>query len=170
MPLLSAVMDINRAQPRRMIELLKRHLPDLAGVRVAVLGLAFKPDTDDVRESPALSLIRLLLNEGAIVQAHDPVANENAQQALGESDVLFCGSRDEALAGVDAVLLVTAWGEFLDLPKKLRTMANPPLLVDGRRLIEPADVEQYEGIGLGQATAMYSVLSTQYSNLLAGRE
>jgi UDPglucose 6-dehydrogenase/GDP-mannose 6-dehydrogenase len=150
MPLLSAVMDTNRAQPRRMIELLRPHVASLAGARVAVLGLAFKPDTDDVRESPALPLIRLLLSEGAWVRAYDPIANENAKRALGEPEVVFCSELDEALAGADAALLATAWDEFRTLPDKLRGMRNPPLLVDGRRLVAPHDVERYEGIGLGR--------------------
>ena len=152
MPLLSSVLEINRGQPRRMIELLKRHIPNLEGRRVAVLGLAFKPDTDDVRESPALPLIQLLQAEGARVSAYDPVANGNARIALGQGQVgsalELCDSLEDAVRTAEAILLVTAWNEFRALPEMLRSRACPPLIVDGRRLLDPAGVERYEAIGL----------------------
>ena len=150
MRLLSAALEINRRQPQRLIELLKRHFPSLCGVRVAVLGLAFKPDTDDIRESPALTILRHLAVEEAVIQAYDPIANAATQQALGALPVQYCGSLVEALEGADAVLVVTRWQEFEQLPEKLSGLDNPPVVVDGRRMISPTSVERYEGIGGGR--------------------
>src|SRR6185295_13146068 len=82
MPLLDTVVKINEQQPRRVVELLEKHFPSLAGVRISVLGLAFKPDTDDMRESPAIPIIRDLLALGAVVSAYDPVAAESAKKVL----------------------------------------------------------------------------------------
>jgi UDPglucose 6-dehydrogenase len=147
-PLLDVVLEINRRQPHRMVDLLKRHFPSLRGTRVAVLGLAFKPDTDDVRESPAISIIRRLIEHGADVQAYDPIANRAAERAMPGAPIRYCDSLDAALADADAVLLVTRWHEFQQVPEMLRGRDPQPVLVDGRRVIDPTAVQRYEGIGL----------------------
>jgi len=147
MPILDAVMATNRGQPERMIGILERHFDTLEGLKVAVLGLAFKPDTDDMRESPAIPIVRNLRERGAVVRAHDPVANEAARRVMPEG-VEFAADLESAVEGVDAALLVTSWEQFLRLPALLGGMAAPPLLVDGRRLIDPALVKRYDGIGL----------------------
>jgi len=146
MPLLDAVIATNLAQPERMLALLGKHFASLKGVRVALLGLAFKEDTDDMRESPAITLARLLLERGAVVSGYDPVAHETARAALPAA-VTLAASLDEAVKGADALLLVTRWAEFRRLPQLLATLPKPPLLVDGRRIIEPGSVPRYEGIG-----------------------
>jgi UDPglucose 6-dehydrogenase/GDP-mannose 6-dehydrogenase len=146
MPLLDAVISTNLAQPERMLALLRKHFPSLAGVKVSLLGLAFKEDTDDMRESPAITLARLLLDEGAVVSGYDPIARETARAVLPPA-VHVLDSLDEALDGAQALMLVTRWAEFRRLPEKLSAMPRPPLLVDGRRIIEPASVPRFEGIG-----------------------
>ena len=146
MPLLDAVIATNLAQPARMLDLLARHLPSLGGKRIAILGLAFKEGTDDMRESPAIALARLLLERGATVVGYDPVARESARAALPQA-VELADSLEAALAGADAALLVTRWEEFQRLPGLLRGSARPPVLIDGRRVIDRAVVELYEGIG-----------------------
>lgn len=146
MPLLDAVIATNLAQPRRMLELLHRHFPALAGVRVALLGLAFKEDTDDMRESPAIALSQLLLQRGVQVLGYDPIARETARAALPEQ-VQLVDSLAEAVNHADALMLVTRWAEFRKLPALLAGMKSPPVLVDGRRVIEPSSVPRYEGIG-----------------------
>jgi UDPglucose 6-dehydrogenase/GDP-mannose 6-dehydrogenase len=146
MPLLDAVISTNLAQPGRMLALLDRHFPSLEGVRVALIGLAFKEDTDDMRESPSILLARLLLERGASVTGYDPVAQETAREAL-PPEVRLLGSLNEAVAQADAILLVTRWSEFRRLPALLEALPKPPLLVDGRRVIEPGSVARYEGIG-----------------------
>lgn len=147
-PLLSSVIDINRVQPQRMLSLLQRHFPSLEGVDVAVLGLAFKPETDDVRESPALPIIRGLCQRGARVRAFDPIANTSAARHLGEAPIQFAGSLDEAIDGIDAAMLVTRWRQFSELPSVLAGRRPQPVLIDGRRVIDPHSVNTYEGIGL----------------------
>jgi UDPglucose 6-dehydrogenase len=146
MPLLDAVIATNREQPERMIGLLERHFRSLADVRVSVLGLAFKEDTDDMRESPAIPIVRLLLERGARVVGHDPVAEASARAVL-PPQVSFAPTLEAAVDGADAVLLVTRWAAFARLPALLNAQARPPLLVDGRRMIDRAAYARYEGIG-----------------------
>lgn len=148
MTLLESVIRINEAQPGRLIVLLRRHFPDLNGVCVAVLGLAFKPGTDDMRESPAIPVVRELLAQGARVRAYDPQAKHEAEKVFGQVDgLVLCDTLSQALDGVQAAILVTRWDEFRRLPDMLRTMTPQPLLIDGRRLINWRDVARYEGIG-----------------------
>lgn len=146
MPLLDAVIRTNQGQPGRMIALLEKHFPSLRGVRVALLGLAFKEDTDDMRESPAIPIARLLLERGAYVVAYDPIATHAARTVL-PAGIRYTERLDQALADVDAALLITRWAEFSRLPELLAKRAHAPLLIDGRRLIDPHRVPKYEGIG-----------------------
>jgi UDPglucose 6-dehydrogenase/GDP-mannose 6-dehydrogenase len=147
MPLLSAVLAVNAGQPARILRILEKHFPSAAGLRIGVLGLSFKPDTDDLRESPSLSVIRLLLAKGATVKAYDPVAMPEARKVLGDG-VGFAASLRECLAGVDAVVLLTRWKQFEEVPALLRELPAPPLLIDGRRQLDKASVRRYDGIGL----------------------
>lgn len=146
MPLLDAVIATNKAQPSRMIGLLERHLGTLAGQRVALLGLAFKEDTDDMRESPAIPIARELLARHVDVVGYDPVARESARAAL-PVEVQLVDSLEHALQGVAAALLITRWAEFESLPALLAGRADAPLLIDGRRIIAPEAVPRYAGIG-----------------------
>ncbi len=148
MRLLEAVLDINRARPLRVIEELRGHMESFAGKSVTVLGLAFKPDTDDVRESPAFPIIERLLAEGATVTAYDPVATEPARRALGDKPVRYADSLVHALAGADAVVLVTRWREFAAVPELLNASGSKALLYDGRRMLDKASYAHYDGIGL----------------------
>jgi UDPglucose 6-dehydrogenase len=148
MPILASVIGTNAERPGKMLELLGRHFDSLAGLRVAVLGLAFKPGTDDVRESPAFPIMRMLLDAGAQVRAYDPAAVETAKRVLDDPRIAYCSGLGEAVAGADAVMLVTRWKEFLELPELLRATDPPPILIDGRRLIDKSSVSRYEGIGL----------------------
>jgi UDPglucose 6-dehydrogenase len=147
MPLLDAVIQTNQAQPARMIALLEKRFPSLRGVRVALLGLAFKEDTDDMRESPAIPIARLLVERGAHVLAYDPIAAGAARAVLPEG-IRYAETLDQAVSDVDAALLVTRWAEFKRLPELLAKQARPALLIDGRRMIEPHSVPNYDGIGL----------------------
>ena len=147
MPLLDAVIQTNQAQPLRMIALLEKHFASLRGLRVALLGLAFKEDTDDMRESPAIPIARILVERGAQVVAYDPIAGDAARAVLPPG-IRYVETLDRALADVDAALLVTRWPEFNRLPELLTKQANAPLLIDGRRMIDPHSVPQYDGIGV----------------------
>ena len=147
-PLLESVIDTNKKQPAKLVSLLTARLGDLAGKRVAVLGLAFKPGTDDVRESPAMPIIDLLLQAGAVVTAFDPIAMPEARKALN-GRVAYADSLSEAIDKADGVLLVTRWPEFKALPDLLAARNATAAFVDGRRLIDKAAVPGYAGIGLG---------------------
>jgi len=148
--LLNSVIEVNELQKRRVVNKLRKHLGSLAGRRVALLGLAFKPDTDDMREASSLVLAARLQGEGAEVVAYDPVAIDVARDVL--HGVEFRQSALEALEGADAVVLVTEWPEFakLDWSEGAGRMARP-LLVDGRNFLDPEALRgagfDYEGIG-----------------------
>jgi UDPglucose 6-dehydrogenase len=151
--LLTAVIEVNELQKRRVVGKLRAHLGSLLGKRIALLGLAFKPDTDDMREASSLVLAARLHGEGAEVVAYDPVASERAGELLGA--VEMAGSAVEALEGADAAVLVTEWSEFaeLDWEAAAARMARS-LLVDGRNFLDPERLRaagfEYEGIGKKQ--------------------
>jgi UDPglucose 6-dehydrogenase len=148
--LLTSVIEVNELQKRRVVGKLEKHLGSLIGKRIALLGLAFKPDTDDMREASSLVLSARLQGEGAEVVAYDPVAIERASEML--TTVEMAESAMAALEGADAAVLVTEWREFreLDWAAAATTMANA-LVVDGRNYLDPealvASGFEYEGIG-----------------------
>jgi len=148
MQLLEAVVQINRRQPQRIISLLDRHFPTLQGAKTAVLGLAFKPGTDDMRESPAIPVVRTLLERGAVVKAYDPVARKEAVKILGENGIQYCDTLEDALEATEAVVLMTRWPEFERLPELLERRPSPPLVIDGRRMLDKKRLARYDGIGL----------------------
>jgi UDPglucose 6-dehydrogenase/GDP-mannose 6-dehydrogenase len=153
MPLLRAVIEINRERADEVVAILRRRVPSLAGSRIAVLGLAFKPDTDDTRESPAIPIVERLLAEGAGVVVHDPVVRE-LPHALEGLPVELQPDLGLALCGAEAAVLVTRWNLYEDeLPGKLAEADPPPVLVDGRRLLSRSSVTRYDGIGLGAAAS-----------------
>jgi UDPglucose 6-dehydrogenase len=152
--LLNAVIEVNELQKRRVINKLSEQLGSLADKRIALLGLAFKPDTDDMRGASSLVMAARLQGEGATVVGYDPVAAQRARAVLPE--VEMASSSAEALEGADAAILVTEWPEFaeLDWSAAARRMTNP-LLIDGRNFLDPEKLRAagftYEGIGLGRA-------------------
>lgn len=146
--LLEAVIQTNLEQPARTVALLQKHWPSLNGVRVAVLGLSFKPETSDVRESPAFPILGELLKAGARIKAYDPVAMEEAKRAFPGGGVQYGASLEETLQDVDAVVVVTPWKEFDGVPALLRSRQPAPVFVDGRRAYDKQSIANYEGIGL----------------------
>jgi UDPglucose 6-dehydrogenase len=146
--LLNAVIEVNELQKRRVVGKLEKHLGKLRGKTVALLGLAFKPNTDDLREAPSLVLASRLLAEGAEVRAWDPVVD--ASRLL--QGVTFCDSVLDAVADVDAAVIVTEWDELRALAsEEVRQAMRRPLIVDGRNLLDPEQARAagftYEGIG-----------------------
>jgi UDPglucose 6-dehydrogenase len=148
--LLNSVIEVNELQKRRVIAKLQKHLGGLVDRQIALLGLAFKPNTDDMREASSLVLTARLQAAGARIRVYDPVAEEEARALI--RGVRFAGSVEEAVEGADAVVLVTEWPEFgeLDLGAVAAAMRGD-LLVDGRNFFDPAAVLDaglvYEGIG-----------------------
>jgi UDPglucose 6-dehydrogenase len=148
--LLSAVIEVNELQKRRIVGKLKKHIGSLQGKTIALLGLAFKPNTNDMREAPSLVLASRLLAEGARVRAWDPVAIDEARKLL--KGVEFAATIPEAVEGADAVVVVTEWDEVRELSSpEVRAAMRRPLVVDGRNFLDPDAVRAagfvYEGIG-----------------------
>jgi UDPglucose 6-dehydrogenase len=136
--ILEAVISVNNSQPLELITLLKRHIPELNGKKIGLLGLAFKPDTDDVRDSRALPVIKALLVEGAHVVGYDPMATENFRRICNE--ISFAATADEVLQ-TDAILIVTEWPEFENLDY------SGKLVIDGRRITQAKKTAcLYEGV------------------------
>jgi len=152
--LLQSLITVNELQQQRLVQkLLEYYKGDVSGRHFAVWGLAFKPDTDDIREAPALDIISGLLEKGATVTAYDPEATENAKRYFGGQEGLsFAGSSYEALEGADALLLVTEWEEFRapDLAA-VKAALKAPTVFDGRNIYDLGDMKQagfyYESIG-----------------------
>jgi len=151
--LLRAVMEINQDQRRAIVRKIRGLLEGVNGKTIGILGLAFKPNTDDTRDAPATEIIRLLQNEGASIRAYDPVAIDNARQEL-ESDIVFCSDVYEVAEGCDAIVLLTEWNEFrhLNLSRIAKAMRQP-IFVDGRNMYQPDEMAQagfvYRGVGRG---------------------
>ncbi len=147
MRILQSVMDVNEAQPAKMLDLLGRHFHDLDGVAVTMLGMAFKPETDDIRESPSLEVTEQLLARGAVVTVFDPVAHHGVVKVFGDR-VTHAEDLESAVEGAQAILLMTRWSDFERIPELLRDRPRQPVVVDGRRLLAKDSVAMYQGIGL----------------------
>ncbi len=155
--LVSSVVEVNELQMRRPVAKVQKHLGSLRGKRIALLGLAFKPGTDDMREAPSLVIAARLLAEGAEVVGWDPVAD--AASIL--HGVEFAGSAADALRGADAAILVTEWPELLDLPwAELRETMRTPVLIDGRNHLDPDTMRAlgYAYEGMGRAASPFAAL------------
>jgi UDPglucose 6-dehydrogenase len=148
--LLQAVMDINRDQRMVVIDKLRECLEELPGRVIGLFGLAFKPNTDDLREAPSLDIAKVLLAAGALVRAYDPAAMEGSRRIL--PDIEYMDGAYETAAGADAVVVVTEWNEFryLDLGRVKQSMRRP-VVIDGRNIYDPAVMRAlgftYRGIG-----------------------
>lgn len=171
--LLRAVIDINRDVRRSVVQKVRSVLGGLDGKTVGVLGLAFKPNTDDLREAPSLDIIHHLKTEGAHVKAYDPAACEKAAALL--PGVELCASAYAATEGAHVVILVTEWNEFkqLDLARVRRTMATP-LLIDGRNVYDPRQMKdlgfRYFGIGRGITDGSAADAQTAFPGVAVQRD
>lgn len=134
--IIEAVLEVNEATQKRMVEKIEKALGGTSGKTLGVLGLSFKPNTDDIRESPALPIVQALLDSGASVRAFDPEAMDGCRPLF--SDVLFCDSAYEVAGGADALIIVTEWNQFrkLDLDR-LHRLLKQPVVIDLRNLYEP---------------------------------
>ncbi|MEA2195155.1 MAG: UDPglucose 6-dehydrogenase, partial [Solirubrobacteraceae bacterium] len=155
--LLNAVIEVNELQKRRVISKLQKHLGSLVGTTIALLGLAFKPNTDDMREASSLVLSARLQADGAKVRVFDPIAEHEARSLI--QGVHFASDAMDAIEGADAVVLVTEWDEFLtlDWAQVAERMAGE-LVLDGRNALDREAVAAagltYEGIGRGTLTSL----------------
>lgn len=156
--LLRAVMDINHDQRRRVVQKLRQALGGLDGAVIGVLGLSFKPNTDDLREAPSLEVVHLLAHERAQLQAYDPVAMPAAAKVL--RGVNLCETAYEAARGADALVVVTEWNEFKQLDmRRVRDLMRRPVLLDGRNIYDPAVMRDlgFVYIGVGRAAGSRSL-------------
>lgn len=155
-PIVEATMKVNHDQPLRAVQIAEEKLNGLEGKKVAILGLAFKPDTDDMREAVSVKIIEELLQKGAIVSAHDPKALKTASLVLDDKVQLVSDKKD-CLRGSDCALLVTEWDEYKTMkPEFFRDLMRSPVLIDGRRLYDPtqfAKVLDYSAIGLDRGAS-----------------
>jgi UDPglucose 6-dehydrogenase len=147
MRVLRAVLETNEAQPNELLRIVERALGDLRAKKVGVLGLAFKPDTDDVRESPTIPLVHGLISAGAEVTIHDPVVR-TLPPGVGDLGAKLSPDLDEVLESADALVIVTQWEHYLDVPRRLAAVNPSAPLIDGRRMIERDRVRRYLGIGV----------------------
>ena len=149
--IVDAVIEVNRRQRLAMIPKIEELLGDLKGKTVAILGLAFKPETDDMREAPAIDIISGLLERGATVRAYDPVAMTEAAKVLPE--VSFAPDEYEAVTDADALVFVTEWNQFraLDM-ERVRDLMKSPRIADLRNIYDPADMRAlgFEYVGVGR--------------------
>jgi UDPglucose 6-dehydrogenase len=151
--LLNAVMEINDFQRKHVILKVRDLLGgSLEGKQIGLLGLAFKPNTDDVRDAPSLTIARSIVNQGGKVRAYDPVAMETASSEF--SAMGLCETPYEVAEGADAVIVITEWNEFKQLDMtRLRDLMKTPNLVDARNLYDPSDMQAigfvYRGMGRG---------------------
>ena len=153
MPITEAARTVNFQQRKRIVEKLRCVLKTLNGRTIGILGLAFKPNTDDIREAPSLDIIRQLVNEGARVYAHDPIAMPNAQQNLLDIQVNFVEDVYQLSYNADALVLVTEWEPYHRLElRKLAKQMKTPILIDGRNVFSPQEARSagFHYIGVGR--------------------
>src|SRR5579884_4064656 len=161
--LLRAVMEINHDQRRLVVNKLTSILGSLRGTTIGILGLAFKPNTDDMREAASIDIIRWVTSQGAEVQVYDPVAMQTGREALEREGVRmeqvhFCQDPYEVAEGVDALVIVTEWNEFKSLDMmQIRSLMRRPVLIDGRNIYEVGEMNRlgfiYRGMGRGTGPA-----------------
>jgi UDPglucose 6-dehydrogenase len=164
--LLTATMNVNQRQRNRFIEKVRRAVWNIRGKRFAVLGLAFKGGTDDVRESPAIEIVRRLTLEGALITAYDPAAMERAKHELADLEIDYANDPYEACQGADALLVLTEWRSFSELDlERVAKLLRWPMLIDGRNLFDAAAVKaaglHYHSVGRKAQETPVAVLAGQ---------
>lgn len=158
--LLKEVEKINQQRVQYFVEKIRKELWVVRGKKIALWGLAFKPNTDDVRFAPSLALISALLGEGAVVSAYDPQAMAKAKAVIPE--IKYCANAYEAASGADAILIVTEWDEFRHVDwKRLLSLVEQPLVIDGRNVFSPQDISRqgFRYVSMGRVDALPSNLT-----------
>jgi UDPglucose 6-dehydrogenase len=144
MPLLDSVEEVNKTQPLRIVEMLKERMPSLRGKTIAVLGLAFKSGTDDIREAPSLRIVPALLKAGARLKAYDPKAAENFRKEY--PGIEYCMTPRTTIEGAEACIILTEWPEIRKLTDEDFKMMNGHVILEGRRILDPEKVRSFEGV------------------------
>ena len=152
MSLVREVVSANEAQKLRVVEKLERELGNLNGKKIAILGVAFKAGTDDIRESPAIVIIDELIKRGAVINVHDPKALENAKR-IWRKNVNYFSNQYDAVKGTDALVILTEWNEYRNLDLEVLSMSlKGNLVIDARNVLDPLKVKQFklDYIGTGR--------------------
>ncbi len=155
--ILKAVENVNKRQKKKLLDKVVAYYGEnLSGRKFAVWGLAFKPETDDMREAPSIETIKGLIQRGAIVYAHDPVAMENAKRILGTEKIIYVDDPYQALQDVDGLLIITEWTQYKNIDlNKMKELMKTPAIFDGRNLFDPAAMSNagflYSSIGRNDA-------------------
>jgi UDPglucose 6-dehydrogenase len=162
--LLREVENVNKRRIEQFVEKVRKELWVIRGRKIAVWGLAFKPNTDDIRFAPSLEIVRSLIREGAEVSAYDPRATEKARAVL--PDVRYCAQPYDAAQGAEAILIVTEWEEFRQVDwQRVREVVDRPLIIDGRNALDSKLVAHsgfhYVSVGRGSMTAEGATPSQQ---------
>jgi len=151
--MMKAIIEINNNRPMRIVDLLESELKELKDRTITILGSAFKPDTDDIRASPSIDIIKILISKGSKIKLYDPVAMENTKQLLNDS-IIYSESLEDSLKGSDACILVTAWDEFKSItPDMMKNLMKTPLILDSRRFLNTKEFEgkvKFIGVRLGK--------------------
>ena len=149
--MLKAVLDVNNEQPNQILKILKNKLPNIKNSKILILGLSFKPDTDDVRESISIKIIKGLLNEEVSIYAHDPKAIKNAKKIIGNnSGVQFIKNWEKNIKIYDIVLLLTNWDQYKSLKKYSRSLEKK-IIFDARRFFEYDDFPYSTYLSIGRS-------------------
>ena len=151
--LLKATLDINMNQPIRFVNRLREALGGVEGKTIGMLGLAFKPNTDDMRDAKSLEIIGELLSDGASVKAYDPIAADNCRMSY--PDITYCENAYQVAEGASALLLITEWNEFRFLNmERIRDAMERPVLFDGRNMYDPLRMKRlgFEYFSIGRLT------------------
>lgn len=161
MKIVKAAIEVNETQTSRILEKLRQNLPSLQNQPIAVLGLTFKSNTDDIRQSPALRICKLLLAEGCVLRLHDPVANHKAVSELGTQQASYHSCPYEASEGASALLVLTEWNDFRNLDlARIKSVLSGDLLVDARNIYDPDRARalgfRYVGVGRGSTRRVES--------------
>jgi UDPglucose 6-dehydrogenase len=152
MRIVESVVEVNKIQKELLVRKIEASLDGLKNRCIGVLGLSFKPNTDDIRESPAILICQKLIESHAQVQAYDPISMPNAQRVLNENRISYCTSAYEAAANSDALLVATEWNEFRNIDlEKIKSLMRRPIVFDARNIFEPEKMEslgfKYFGTG-----------------------
>lgn len=150
--IVNSTVEVNNNRPGLMFEKIKKTIGDIENKTITILGIAFKPETDDIREAPAIKIITMLLYNGAKIKAYDPEAMMNAKKAYTDASIEYCSDVYSACEGSDCIVLVTEWKEFSNLDfLRLKSIVRTPAIVDLRNIYEPGYVKSfgfsYEGVG-----------------------
>jgi UDPglucose 6-dehydrogenase len=145
MRILESVLEVNRKQRELVLQKLEEALEGLSNKRVGILGLSFKPNTDDVRESPGIAICKRLVEKNAQVLAYDPLSIPNAKKVLNGNGVSYCRDAYEAVTNCDAVLVATEWNEFRNIDlERIKSLMRNLVILDPRNIFDP---EKVEGMG-----------------------